>query len=289
MHPPKVSIGLPVYNGEKYLREAITSILDQDFTDYELILADNASTDGTEAICREFAAKDARIRYYRNPENIGAGGNFRLTFSLARGEFFKWATYDDVHRPGCLRRLTEVLETAPEKVVLVAPRNEIIDEESALVKARSVEHLQTTRPTAHGRLSETMSRYALGVAQFGLYRTATLARTRLIDDFPHSDNVLLAELAMLGEIWEVDEILFARRYHLEVSTAINKTKTDFTLWFNPKAKGKALKRLLTFEYMRSALRMPPNPLEKALCLGVVVRHVLLKKFNKYFGDTNVST
>src|SRR5260221_1173402 len=271
MYSPKVSIGLPVYNGEKYLRESIVSLLEQDYTDFELIIADNASTDATGDICREFARRDGRILYHRNPTNIGAGGNFRLVFSLARGEFFKWATYDDVHRPGCLRRLVEVLESAPPKVMLVASRNEIIDEESTVIKARNVEHLQNTRPRAYQRLGDILSGYQLGVAQFGLYRRSMLARTRLIDDFPHSDRVLLAELAMLGEVWEIDEILFARRYHTEVSTTINKTKKEFVLWFNPNAKGWALKRLLTLEYVRSIFRLPLSPFERVLCLGIIAQ------------------
>jgi glycosyltransferase involved in cell wall biosynthesis len=81
---PKISIGLPVRNGEEYLEESIDSILAQTFTDFELIISDNASTDRTEAICRAYAAKDRRIRYYRNPVNIGGANYGNLTFQLAR-------------------------------------------------------------------------------------------------------------------------------------------------------------------------------------------------------------
>jgi glycosyltransferase involved in cell wall biosynthesis len=277
MHTPKVSIGMPVYNGEKYLREAIISLLEQDYTDFELIISDNASVDRTAEICLEFARNDPRIRYYRNETNIGAGPNFRRVFELAEREFFKWACHDDVHRPGCLRRLVEVLESAPEKVMLVAPRAEIIDEESAVVRARKVEHLHTTRPKPHQRLAEILPKIELVPAQFGLFRRKALAKTRLIDDFHSSDLVLLAELAMLGEIWEIDEILFARRYHMEVSTLINRTKKEFALWFNPKATGQALKRTLLLEYFRSIKRLPLSPLERGLCAGVIVQSSWARK------------
>src|SRR6478735_5395035 len=92
---PKVSIGLAVYNGERYLDEAITSILSQTFTDFELVICDNDSSDSTPEICRRFAAADDRIRYYRNPVNIGGVRNENRTMFLARGEYFKLAAHDD--------------------------------------------------------------------------------------------------------------------------------------------------------------------------------------------------
>ena len=91
----KVSIGMPVYNGEKFIREALDSLLAQTFTDFELIISDNASTDGTEAICREYAARDSRIRCVRQSENRGACANFQFVLDEAKGEYFMWAAADD--------------------------------------------------------------------------------------------------------------------------------------------------------------------------------------------------
>jgi len=93
--PPLVSIGMPVYNGARYIREALDSLLGQTFTDFELIISDNASTDSTEAICREYAAKDQRIRYIRQSHNLGASGNFKFVLDQALGEYFMWAAHDD--------------------------------------------------------------------------------------------------------------------------------------------------------------------------------------------------
>ena len=87
---------MPVYNGEKYIREALDSLLEQTFTDFELVISDNASTDGTEGICREYAVKDARIRYVRQPENRGWQFNFKFVLDEARGEYFMWMAYDDM-------------------------------------------------------------------------------------------------------------------------------------------------------------------------------------------------
>src|SRR5689334_3559190 len=90
---PKVSIGLPVYNGENYLAKTIASILAQTFTDFELIICDNASSDSTQRICEDFARQDARVRYGRNEKNLGAGPNYDLAFSRSTGTYFKWAAH----------------------------------------------------------------------------------------------------------------------------------------------------------------------------------------------------
>lgn len=93
---PKVSIGMPVYNGERFIREALDSLLAQTFADFELIISDNASTDATESICRSYAERDARVRYLRQRKNIGAIPNFQAVLNEARGEYFMWAAADDV-------------------------------------------------------------------------------------------------------------------------------------------------------------------------------------------------
>jgi glycosyltransferase involved in cell wall biosynthesis len=114
---PRLSIGLPVYNGERYLRFTLDSLVNQTFRDFELIISDNASTDGTKAICQEYAARDPRIRYYRNHENIGAAKNFNLVFQMARGELFKWAASDDVLSPDFLEQCINWLDCHPEVIL----------------------------------------------------------------------------------------------------------------------------------------------------------------------------
>ena len=96
---PRVSLGFPVYNGERYLAAALDSLLGQTFRDLEVVICDNASTDRTAELCAAYAARDARVRYHRNPTNLGAAPNFNRTFELSRGEYFKWAAHDDVCAP----------------------------------------------------------------------------------------------------------------------------------------------------------------------------------------------
>ena len=275
MPVPKVSIGLPVYNGENYLRLAIDSILTQDYTDFELIISDNASADATQEICREYTARDCRIRYYRNEINIGASGNYKRVFELARGGLFKWAAHDDVHLPAFLSRCIEVFDKAPSTVVLVYPRAEVIDSDGRRMSELS-ESLHTARSRPHQRVADVLRNVAWATAQFGLFRSGALRKTRLIDGFFASDWVLLLELAILGEIWEIPEILFQRRSHPGISTNTNKTRAEFLHWCDPSQKAKV--RLfpqmkleleprfrLAVEYANSVRRMPLPSNERLRC------------------------
>src|SRR5262245_44937991 len=126
--PPRISIGLPVYNGEKFLKESVNSLLAQTFDDFELILSDNASTDETPAICRSYSDADKRVRYFRNDENIGVYRNFNRVFQLGSGEYFKWAAADDICHRELLAKCLKVLES-DASVVATYPKVQFVDEE----------------------------------------------------------------------------------------------------------------------------------------------------------------
>ena len=272
--PPTLSIGLPVYNGEKYLEGAIASILSQDYEDFELIVCDNASTDSTAAICESFARRDPRLRYSRNPENIGAAPNHNRVFELARGRFFKWAAHDDECMPGMLRRCVETLAGAPASVALVYPQLLLVDDNDAVIReetlAYDVVSLDTRAARPHERLAWVLSRIVLGTPMYGVMRSDLLRKTRLIGSFHTSDYVLLAELAMLGEFWEIPEKLIRRRLHTGRSTAANPTRKALEAWLDPSRGGKRdllpIEDRLAWEYVKSARRMPLGPVDRALCI-----------------------
>jgi glycosyltransferase involved in cell wall biosynthesis len=115
--PPKLSVGLPVYNGAKYLAEAIDALLGQSYTDLELIISDNGSTDGTADVCRHYEAQDPRIRYLRQPRNIGLAANHNFVAEQARGMLFKWASNDDLYARDLLKRCVEALDEFPHAVL----------------------------------------------------------------------------------------------------------------------------------------------------------------------------
>jgi glycosyltransferase involved in cell wall biosynthesis len=212
---PKVSIGMPVYNGEDYIEAAIESILAQTFDDFELIISDNASTDRTEEICAEFAAKDPRIHYVRQKRNLGAAPNHNFTVGKARGEYFKWSAHDDVMEPQLLERCVEVLERYPE-VQLVFPRTLRIDETGATV-GRYPDYasmrLMSSRPSQ--RFGDIICKQHNCVNVFGLARRDVFAETGLLSAREDSDRHLLAHLALRGPLFEVPQYLFKRRDHAQ--------------------------------------------------------------------------
>lgn len=173
---PKVSIGLPVFNGEQFLREAIDSILNQTFTDFELIICDNCSTDSTREICQDYQSKDPRIRYYRNEVNLGGANNANLTFQLSVGEYFRWAAYDDICSPQLLEKCVEVLDNNPSVVlsygqtIKIDGRGETIGE--SLTRIGDSE-------SPHARLLSIASRSHQCEVIYGLYRADLLRSTCL--------------------------------------------------------------------------------------------------------------
>ncbi len=245
---PRVSIGMPVYNGENFLKESLDSILAQTFEDFELIISDNASTDRTEGICREYAAKDQRIRYYRNEQNLGGAGNHNRVFELSNGEYFKWAHHDDLCAPEFLERCVEELDRRPSVVVSYS-KAVIIDEQGKQV-AKLPKDLDLNSPKPHERfrryhdcfrsLSRGELRWWLWNPQSGVIRASALKITPLMGKYISSDTILLEELALLGEFSEVQEYLFFRREHAQGSVYANPTSEQRFLWFNPMKKGRLL-------------------------------------------------
>jgi glycosyltransferase involved in cell wall biosynthesis len=215
---PHVSIGMPVFNGEKYLKEALDSILAQTYRDFELIISDNASTDRTEQICRKYATEDSRIRYYRNERNIGCPKNFNRVFELSSGELFKWAAYDDVHAPEFLRKCVSVLDKDPS-VVLCHSRTGRIDERGRFLgnyDQRTLWRICSWKP--HERFGDLISiSYPKGMV-YGVGRATSYRKTPLLESYIGADRNLMAEIGLMGRIIEIPEYLFFRRDHPEAYT-----------------------------------------------------------------------
>jgi glycosyltransferase involved in cell wall biosynthesis len=228
---PLVSIGLPVYNGDRYLRKAVETVLAQSYDNLELIIADNASTDQTAQICREMAAQDARVRLYVNDTNVGAAANYNLVFNLARGKYFKWAAHDDVLAPSFVERAVEVLESDPG-VVLCCSRTRRINDGGEVTGAYPSDEAWDCSSASRRFQSLVFTPHAC-VAIFGLIRRTELARTPLIGPYVNSDRVLLAELGLRGRIHEIPEDLFSRRDHPGSSLRSFPDPRKRVVWFDP--------------------------------------------------------
>jgi hypothetical protein len=207
----RLSVGLPVFNGERFLSAAIQSVLDGSYADVELIVSDNGSTDGTEEIARSFAGQDDRIRYVRNERNVGPVANFNRVFRESRGEYFKWLAYDDLCGRDLLSRCVEVLDNDPTIVLCSARFVEIDEEGLPLGEQPYLLDLSSTRP--HVRLGQLMCTSRGHPILFGVIRASTLRRTGLLANYHGSDRALLAELTLHGRLWEIPEVLWSSRDH----------------------------------------------------------------------------
>lgn len=286
---PKVSIGVPVYNGEKYLREALDSLLCQEYDDFEIIVSDNASSDSTAGICREYAARDRRIHYHRNESNIGSAPNYRRVFDLARGEFFKWLAYDDRVHPRFIRRCLEEFESAPSSVVLVYPQCELIDERGEVL-GQAEDHVDTRHRRSWRRLAHVLRHVSYAYPVGGLIRSECLRRTQLEGTTAYWDMVLLVELSLYGEIREIPEVLSQQREHTgnavtlcsaeqggEVATnpskADKRTREKLLAWTNPTQAGRKIWLPIHeeryWEFLKRVHHAPLSPWEKTLCYVTV--------------------
>ncbi len=224
MAAPTLTIGMPVYNGATYVTEALESILAQTFRDFELIISDNASTDDTETICRAFAARDPRVTYRRNAENVGLSANNNLLVPLARGRLFKWAPHDDVLRPHYLERCVAALDADPS-VVLAYPQTDFVDGDgNPLDLTDPGWHLIMDDPSERLLVAIVADRYMNAI--LGVIRTDALRRTRLLPRYAGGDDRLIAELSLLGKFVEVPERLYVRRIH-KGSTGGNRGNTKW--------------------------------------------------------------
>lgn len=285
MNPaPLVSVGLFVYNGERFIEEALQSILNQTFTDFELIISDNASTDRTGEIAQAYAQCDSRIRYYRAEKNMGAGWNARRVYELATGKYFKWAAVDDLLAPDMLRQCVEILEDDANCVVAYA-RTKEVDEKGAFIK-NYITPIRTDYDDPVARFREMLMTGGHMCYQiYGVMRTSALRQIPPQGIYVNGDGVLLARMSLLGRFYEVPEYLFISRRHIGQSSTILPTRLTqprFRLtnrhctlpspeWWDPE-KTRALTfpefRLL-LEYFLSIYRTPLKAGQKLRCYSLM--------------------
>jgi glycosyltransferase involved in cell wall biosynthesis len=288
---------MPVYNGQRYVAQCIESILGQSFADFEVIISDNASTDGTFAICSAYAARDRRIRLYRESENRGGGWNHNRVLELATGRYFKWACHDDLCDRSMLAKCVAALGEDPG-VVLAHPRTTIIDEAGLPVENYALE-LRTASPDVTIRFGDLVTAYHNCYQIYGVIRRSALDRTGPMGNFVNGDGVLLANLALYGTFYTVPEYLFFSRRHSAQSSQIPPMRLKqrrFRLtgrvngmppieWWDPSRR-----RSLTFpqwrqlrEYIRMVGRSDLGVSDRTRCRLVILRWVL-KDHRRYVKD-----
>lgn len=265
-----------MYNGENYLSETLDSLRAQTFWDIEIIISDNASTDATEDISRAAAAADGRIRYVRQPTNLGAAPNYNIVFELARGSLFKWAAHDDLCHADFVRRCVEALDNHPHAVGAF-PLTDMIGPLGEPV-AQSGARPGLERPEPSRRLEAVLAeRDTFPV--FGVFRRQAVAATTGHGGYTGSDRILLAELVLTGQLVEVRERLFSFRYHPEQSIAMSSGGLfdhRREAWFDSSRQGKFVfpywRRLVG--YAGAVKRAPITRGERVRCSRTVAKWAL---------------
>ncbi|RJP64848.1 MAG: glycosyltransferase family 2 protein [Comamonadaceae bacterium] len=270
-HPshPRVSIGLPVFNGQRYLPQAIEAILAQTYGDFELIISDNASTDRTPEICREYVERDPRVRYHRNDTNIGLYRNFNRVFQLSSGEYFKWAAADDGCGSTLIERCVDVLDADPQTVLVYAKTLFMDEQQRELVVEYPGWHLPSPDPV--DRMVFAIQAGHWVTACEGLIRSSALKQTPLFPTYYGGDRALLCRLAQFGKFQELPERLAFKRLHASNSTG-HASNAD---WFPDKAAYQSW--TLYGDYLKIIATAPFSPREKLRLLKAAARRMYWSK------------
>lgn len=270
----KISVGLPVFNGERYLEEALDSILTQSETDIEVVISDNASTDRTQEIVQDCLRRDSRVRVEIQATNRGAAFNYNRVFELSRSPYFRWAAADDIWHRDLLSECLEVLESRPD-VALAYPKTELVDAYGDYLSFYE-DNLCLMHDSPMMRACRFVRNINLCSAVFGLHRRSALERSSLIQSFAGSDAVLLFQTALSGKIFEVPRPLFQRRVHSGASHEASKSADDIQAWFDP-SKSRSTRILgtrerLFVEYLKSVRSQRWSAMYRS-CVAVAVTAV----------------
>lgn len=270
---PTISIALPVYNGANYLAIAIESISNQTWSDFELILSDNASDDATAEICQAYAARDVRIRYFRNERNIGAAPNFNRAFERASGRYFKWMAHDDVLAPDFLAASLQTLQADPD-AVLCYSAVEIINQDGGCLYISDSRLPGTEQARPSERFAAAIITPHLCFPVFGLIRTEVLRASSLLGPYDGSDRALVTELALCGRFAHVPRPLFQNRDHLAryIRAVRPRRSTASGWWAGPDERRTVLHLWALYgDYFRMVRRKVRDPLERLHCYRHLIR------------------
>lgn len=269
---PRVTVGLPVFDSERFLEQTLQSILAQTYADFELLISDNVSSDATPEIARDFCRRDRRVRYFRNDVNIGADRNYNRCIELARGDYFWGIGYDDLVDPTYLERCMAILEADPS-IACCHTRMYRIDG-SGNVIGEFEGHDFSAAPSPHERFADAIGA-PWTIVCHGVLRVSTLRKTRLLIAHPAADTVLQAEVALHGKLYEIPEPLFFHR----VPSGAPLSSRDRVGWSEP-GKEEAIifphwRRL--GELFRSLARTPLGLMDTVRCYSVIARYTLSRR------------
>ena len=289
MSRPLVSIALPVYNGADYVTDCIEGVLAQSYANLELVIADAASTDSTEEICRRFAEGDARVRYARAPTYRGVTENYQAALEAAQGDYVCFVAADDAIHPTFVETCMEAhLANSPLALVFATtaeiPKSWRRDSGVAADSSYDDDTLELTSPRPAARLTELIRQLHACNAFNGVHRAETIRAALPFGAYQGWDRVTLAQIVLRGRCLQLPERLQYRRVHAEQASKALYGERAERLFNRKLPKLAYLESINLFlKYLGAVLSAPLGPLEKAHCLGVVaIRMPLVRRF--YFAD-----
>jgi glycosyltransferase involved in cell wall biosynthesis len=270
---PLVTVAIPAYNSAKYLAQSIESLLAQTYGNFVMVICDNASTDTTPDICKRYAQADARVRYFRNPVNIGMTGNFNRGFELTQTKYIKWSTADDYWAPDMLADAVAVME-ADDSIALCYPKAVIVNAEG-VEQDKFDDQLHLMQDDPAERFLGVVKNIRLVNHHLGLLRTDAVRRTRLFGKHVGADHGFVAAMSLYGKFYNVPKYQFYRRFHMDSSSwkrgdeahearrfyAANVGKIPFTTW------------RFHWAYIDEVLRSPIAAGRKLKLLGYLARQM----------------
>jgi len=264
---PVLSLAMPVYNSERFLAEALDSLIGQDFADWRLLICDNASTDSTGVIAKEYADRDARIGYVRHERNLGAAGNHNYGFHHTDGEYFAWVHGDNVYEPSYFRRCLEELGSHPEASCAHSVAVDIDVDGTRL--RRWDEGLRSASSDVALRFRDLTEFDHMCFAWFGVVRRDVMATTSLHASFDSADRLTIVELALRGPIRLIDEELFLHREHPGRIMRLAPTARSRYLILDPSWTGRIPFPILNIgrQYVRAVLRSELSTSDKIRCVA----------------------
>ncbi|WP_019140752.1 glycosyltransferase family 2 protein [Noviherbaspirillum massiliense] len=275
MRARKVVIGLPVYNGQKYIGAAIESHLSQSFGDFDLVISDNGSTDATPDICDDYAGKDSRVKYLRSPQNRGILWNHRRVMEAISSpdQYFRWAGGDDILEQGLLEGMVQVLDRRPE-VVAVMPNTRNIDELGQIIGSMD-RSLDVQSPDVFERAHKILMADYQHVVAYGLLRASTLKQMRTGPNYVGWDEIFIWELGLRGKIVHMPGPALLRRFHRGSISRV-KTVKEMRKWVEPDAKGAGMNFphwTWTYERVRALLGAPVSGRDRLRIARLLARDV----------------
>jgi glycosyltransferase involved in cell wall biosynthesis len=273
--PPLVSIGMPVYNGGKYLRQALDSLLAQDYYNFELNISDNASTDDTAAICEGYCARDQRLHYYRNPTNLGMLANWERVFELASSDLFMWAACDDCWSPNYLRTLVDCLLANPQ-ATLAAGRICFTDVNGNLYAGHHNAPAHETDGNL-GPAKQLLQQHAVNWLH-GVYRKRSVAKflpTFFTGNPWGSDAVLLLEICLATEVVGSNEAIIYKRLAGHTREFTTRQRVKWQWWFAKSLLRPILRSSLPVSKKTDLLHTYALYLQQFFCPGGLCPWILL--------------